>query len=425
MAKEEKIIYVYDDFSGDAPMLLGKLSVGVIRGGETYSFEYDKEWLAKNRLQINLDPQLLPFAGRQFPQDKNIFGIFSDSSPDRWGRVLMNRREHILAQRESRKPAKLLASDYLLGVYDETRMGGIRLKLDEDGPFLSDDKGMSTPPWTSLRSLEEASRNFENDENSASDKWLNQLIQPGSSLGGARPKATVIDPEGQLWIAKFPSKNDENDTGAWEKTVHDLARLCGLNVPDSKIERFSKTGSTFLVKRFDRNGNKRIHFASAMTLLGKNDGSNAGDGTSYLEIAGFIKAYGANPKKDLIELWKRIVFNMAVSNTDDHLRNHAFILNPKGWVLSPLFDVNPVPYGDELSLLADDKDNSISIKLAIQTAPRFGISEKEASVYAKEMLTIVKENWEITAKKYGLSRSQIESMRPAFGACEETDHFSC
>ncbi|MCR4865748.1 MAG: type II toxin-antitoxin system HipA family toxin, partial [Lachnospiraceae bacterium] len=303
MAKEEKIIYVYDDFSGDAPVLLGKLSVGVIRGGETYSFEYDKEWLAKNRLQINLDPQLLPFAGRQFPQDKNIFGIFSDSSPDRWGRVLMNRREHILAQGESRKPAKLLASDYLLGVYDETRMGGLRLKLDEDGPFLSDDKGMSTPPWTSLRSLEEASSNFENDENSASDKWLNQLIQPGSSLGGARPKATVIDPEGQLWIAKFPSKNVEKDTGAWEKTVHDLARLCGLNVPDSKIERLSKTGSTFLVKRFDRNENKRIHFASAMTLLGKNDGSNVGDGTSYLEIAGFIKAYGASPKKDLIELW--------------------------------------------------------------------------------------------------------------------------
>jgi len=185
------------------------------------------------------------------------------------GRVLMNRREHILAQRESRKPVKLLASDYLLGVYDETRMGGIRLKLDEDGPFLADDKGMSTPHWTALRSLEEASRNFENDENSATDKWLNQLIQPGSSLGGARPKATVIDPEGQLWIAKFPSKNDENDTGAWEKTVHDLAGLCGLNVPDSKIERFSKTGSTFLVKRFDRNGNKRIHFASAMTLLEK------------------------------------------------------------------------------------------------------------------------------------------------------------
>lgn len=419
MAREERIIYVYDDFSGDTPVLLGKLNVDVIRGGEAYSFEYDKSWLATNRLQINLDPELLPFVGRQFPADKNIFGIFADSSPDRWGRVLMNKRERILAEKENRKPAKLLDSDYLLGVYDETRMGGIRLKLDVNGPFLSDDKEAAVPPWTSLRTLEEASRNFENDENAVTDKWLNQLIKPGSSLGGARPKATVVDTKGQLWIAKFPSKNDENDTGAWEKIVHDLAGLCGLNVPESKVEKFSKLGSTFLVKRFDRNGSKRIHFASAMTLLGKKDGASAEDGTSYLDIAGFIKAYGASPKKDLEELWKRIVFNMAVSNTDDHLRNHAFILTSKGWVLSPLYDVNPVPYGDELSLLVDDQDNSISIKLAVQTAPRFGISNQKASVNAKEILAVVKENWEKLAKKHGLSRNQIENMRPAFAACDD------
>ncbi len=419
MAREERIIYVYDDFSGTSPVLLGKLNVGVIRGGETYSFEYDKDWLVKNRLKINLDPELLPFVGRQFPENKNIFGIFADSSPDRWGRILMNKREYILAEREGRKPTKLLDSDYLLGVYDETRMGGIRLKLDVDGPFLSDDKETAVPPWASLRTLEEASRHFEKDENAVDDKWLKRLIKPGSSLGGARPKATVVDSKGWLWIAKFPSKNDDNDTGAWEKTVHDLAEMCGLNVPESKLEKFSKLGSTFLVKRFDRNENKRIHFASAMTLLGKKDGASAGDGTSYLDIAGFIKAYGANPKKDLLELWKRILFNMAVSNTDDHLRNHAFILTSKGWVLSPLYDVNPVPYGDELSLLVDDRTNSISIKLAVETAPRFGISEKEAFSYAKEILEVVKENWERIAKKYGLSRNQIENMRPAFGACDE------
>ncbi len=419
MAIKEKTIYVYDDFSGDEPALLGKLNVGSIRGGETYSFEYDKDWLVGNGLQINLDLELLPFIGRQFTEDKNIFGVFADSSPDRWGRVLMNKRERITAEREGRKPKKLFDSDYLLGVFDETRMGGLRLKLDQNGPFMSDDKDMTTPPWTSLRSLEEASRNFENDENSVTEKWLRQLIAPGSSLGGARPKATVVDSKGQLWIAKFPSKNDENDTGAWEKTVHDLAGMCGLNIPESKVERFSKLGSTFLVKRFDRNGNKRIHFASAMTLLGKKDGASAGDGTSYLEIAGFIKAYGATPKKDLIELWKRIVFNMAVSNTDDHLRNHAFICTLKGWVLSPLYDVNPVPYGDELSLLVDDQDNSISIKLAVKTAPHFGIPEAEASVYAREILAVVKENWERIAKNYSLSRSQIENMRPAFGAIYE------
>jgi serine/threonine-protein kinase HipA len=199
--------------------------------------------------------------------------------------------------------------------------------------------------------------------------------------------------------------------------VHDLAKMCGLNVPEAKLEKFSKQGSTFLVKRFDRDGEKRIHFASAMTLLGKSDGASAADGTSYLDIAGFIKSYGASPKSDLPELWKRIVFNMAVTNTDDHLRNHAFILSKNGWVLSPMYDVNPVPYGEELSLLVDDVNNAISIDLAVKTAPRFGIQETDAEKLASDILTVVRENWENTAKKCGLSRKQIEDMRPAFSVC--------
>lgn len=414
MAGDEKTILVYDDYLSDTPILLGMLYVGVIKGGETYSFEYDKEWLAKNKLTINLDPELQHFAGRQFPSGKKIFGLFADSSPDRWGRILMNKRERLLAEREGRKPRKLYNSDYLLGVYDETRMGGIRFKLESEGAFLSDDRETAAPPWTSLRTLEEASRNFEKDETGTAEKWLNQLIRPGSSLGGARPKATVTDAKGELWIAKFPSKNDENDTGAWEKVVHDIARLCELDVPESKLEKFSKYGSTFLVKRFDRDGERRIHFASSMTLLGKSDGASAADGTSYLDIVGFIKSFGADPKNDLVELWKRIVFNMAVNNTDDHLRNHAFILSAKGWKLSPLYDVNPVPYGDELSLLVDDEDNSISIPLAISIAPRFGITETKAKELAEEIQQAVKNNWERIAKEYGLSRGQIEDMRPAF-----------
>lgn len=417
MAVKQKEIYVYDDFSFDSSMLLGKLYVSVVKGGENYSFEYNTEWLKKTNLCVSLDPELIPFAGRQYPSGKNIFGMFADASPDRWGRVLMNKRERILAEREGRKPSKLYDSDYLMGVYDETRMGGIRFKKDPDGPFLSDDKETATPPWATLRTLEEASRNFENDETGLSEKWLNQLIRPGSSLGGARPKATVIDTKGQLWIAKFPSKNDENDTGAWEKVVHDLARLCGLNVPESKIEKFSKLGSTFLVKRFDRDGQKRLHFASAMTLLGKMDGASAEDGTSYLDIAAFIKSYGATPKADLIELWKRIVFNMAVTNTDDHLRNHAFVLGKNGWLLSPLYDVNPVPYGDELSLNVNEDDNRISLELAVETAVRFGIKKSDAQRDAEEILKIVRENWIRLASEYGLSRRQIEEMRPAFSLC--------
>ena len=419
MAVNQKTIFVYDDFSKELPVLMGSLYVNVIKGGESYSFEYDKDWLRKTGLTLTLDPELMPYSGRQYPTGKNIFGLFADASPDRWGRVLMNKRERILAEKEGRKPSKLYDSDYLLGVYDETRMGGIRFKANQEGPFLSDDKETAAPPWATLRTLEEASRNFENDETGLTEKWLNQLIKPGSSLGGARPKATVVDTKDQLWIAKFPSKNDENDTGAWEMVAHDLAALCGLNVPEAKLEKFSPLGSTFLIKRFDRMGSKRVHFASAMTLLGKTDGASAADGSSYLDIAAFIKSYGAQPKKDLGELWKRIVFNMAVTNTDDHLRNHAFILTDKGWILSPLYDVNPVPYGDELSLNVDEEDNSISIDLAVQTAVRFGISESDAEVQAEEILKIVRDNWEKTAARYGLTRRQIEEMRPAFSACYE------
>lgn len=410
MAMDEKIIYVYDNFSEDVPCLIGRLYVGVIKGGETYSFEYDVDWLVRNKMKVSLDPQLQPFTGRQFPTGKNIFGIFADASPDRWGRVLMNKRERIIAGKEGRKPRKLYDSDYLLGVYDETRMGGIRFKLDVNGPFLSDDKENGVPPWAYLRTLEEAARNYENDETGITDQWINQLIKPGSSLGGARPKATVIDTQGRLWIAKFPSKNDESDTGAWEKVVHDLAGLCGLNVPESKLEKFSKYGSTFLVRRFDRDEKRRIHFASAMTLLGKTDGASAEDGTSYLDIVSFIKAYSSNPKADLLELWKRIVFNMAVTNTDDHLRNHAFIFGKNGWELSPLYDVNPVPYGDELSLLVDDEDNHISMELAVNTANRFGIQREVAEKIVSEIQKVVRDNWERLAKENGLSISFFQKV---------------
>lgn len=414
MTKNQKEIFVYDDFSSEEPLLMGTFFVNIIRGEESYSFEYDKGWLEKTGMSLILDPELMPYFGRQYSSSNNIFGIFADASPDRWGRVLMNKRERILADKEGRKPQKLYGSDYLLGVYDKTRMGGIRFKASLDGPFLSGDIETPVPLWTTLRTLEEASRNFENDENGLSEKWLSQLINPGSSLGGARPKATVADTNGNLWIAKFPSKNDENDTGAWEMVVHELAKICGLNVPEARLEKFSSYGSTFLTKRFDRNGEKRIHYASVMTLLGKTDGASAADGSSYLDIASFIKSYGARPKEDLLELWKRVVFNMAVTNTDDHLRNHAFILTDKGWILSPLFDVNPVPFGDELSLNVNEDDNRINVELAIKTAVKFGIKESEAEKYAEEILIKVRDNWEKIALYYKLTRSQIENMRPAF-----------
>lgn len=205
--------------------------------------------------------------------EKKLFGIFSDSCPDRWGRLLMKRREAVQARKEERKPRRLGESDFLLGVYDEARMGALRFSLEEDGVFLANDEELATPPWTTLRELEAASVSFENDEDGQEEKWLKQLLAPGSSLGGARPKASVQAPDKSLWIAKFPSKHDEWNTGAWEMVAHDLAAACHLNVPEAKLETFSELGSTYLVKRFDRKGEKRLHFSSAMTLLGKADGA--------------------------------------------------------------------------------------------------------------------------------------------------------
>lgn len=418
MANKSKEIYVFENWSSDKPIKLGVLYVDNVRGIENYSFEYDSEYVSHSKHNFMLDPDLGFYSGRQYPREKGTFGIFADSSPDRWGRVLMNRREALNARSEGRKPQKLLDSDYLLGVYDETRMGALRFSLDNGETFLSDDKETAAPPWATLRTLEEASREFEKDENALDDKWLNQLLKPGSSLGGARPKATVQDVDGSLWIAKFPSKHDENNTGAWEKVVHDLAKMCGLNVPESRLETFSKSGSTFLVRRFDRNHARRIHFASAMTMLGKKDGASAEDGSGYLQIAEFIRAYGNSPKEDLIELWKRIVFNMAVSNTDDHLRNHGFLLTEAGWRLSPMFDVNPIPFGDTLSLNVSSESNLIDVHLAIDTAMYYGLSSQEAVDIAGMICNTVCVKWEQLAKEYGISRGNIELMRPAFFASE-------
>lgn len=409
--------YVYEEFSSGLPELMGVLYSDALRGRERISFEFDRGWLVRTGMKFYLDPDLGSFPGRQYPAGKAMFGLFADASPDRWGRTLMNRRERFAADREGRKPRKLNDSDYLLGVYDETRMGALRFRLYSSGTFVSDDQEMAVPPWVTLRTLEDAARNFENEETTMQEKWLNQLIRPGSSLGGARPKATVRSPEGSLWIAKFPSRNDDYDVGAWEKTAYDLAVLCGLHGSEAKLEKFSRYGSTFLVRRFDRDGARRIHFASAMTMLGKTDGASASDEAGYLDIASFLKSYGARPKEDLAELWKRIVFNMAISNTDDHLRNHGFLLTKEGWRLAPLYDINPVPYGDTLSLLVDETSNAISIPAAVCAAPHYGVSRQDAEKMAEKICRTVGEQWEKVAAANGLSREACHYMRPAFDAC--------
>jgi len=413
MANAEKTIFVYADWVGQLPVLMGILYVNISRGKELFSFEYSKDWIRSTEASFVFDPDLRLYEGRQYAPDKPLFGVIEDSCPDRWGRLLMKRKEEMLAREESRKPIALTESDFLLGVSDIARLGALRFSLDENGPFLAAEKVLSTPPWTTLRALESASLAFEYDEGGMEDKWLRQLLAPGSSLGGARPKASVQAPDGSLWIAKFPSKNDEWNSGAWEAVVHDLAALCGLSVPEATLEAFSDKGSTFLTKRFDRAGTRRTHFSSAMAMLGKSDGAGA-EGASYLDIASFIRTNGASPRQDLKELWKRVVFSMAVSNTDDHLRNHGFLLTKNGWALSPMYDVNPDIYGGSLSLGVSENDNSISFELAIETSDFYEINVRDAKDIVANIRKTVTANWRALAAGYGLSKSAIERMSPAF-----------
>lgn len=413
----DRIIYVfYDGAETQSPLLMGTLVGTRIRGKELFSFEFDDSWL-RNKMFKSFDPELQLFKGRQYAsQDKSNFGIFLDSTPDRWGRMLLDRREIIKAREENRPVIPLLETDYLLGVYDESRMGALRFKTSLDGDFLDNDNSLASPPWTSLRDLEYASLQIEQDEDIKDSKWLRMLIQPGSSLGGARPKANVLDTAGHPWIAKFPSRKDRKDIGAWEAVCMDLARRCNIEVSDWKLLKFNSTYHTFLTKRFDRTDDrKRHHFTSAMTLLGYSDGADATMGVSYLEIAEWIMQNCYNVDQNLQELYRRIAFNIAISNCDDHLRNHGFLYTNKGWTLSPAYDLTPDEYGTDLKLCINESESALDFELVRSVAPYFGISDKAA----QEIIDTIKNevaNWRQVASKYGITRSEQEQMAQAFAS---------
>ena len=418
MENEKRAVFVYADWDGlPGSLLMGKLLVNRTRGKEIFAFEYDSDWM-KTGFNMYMDPNLGLFKGQQYlPDDKSNFGMLLDSSPDRWGRLLMRRREAAMSRKEGRKESTLYETDYLLGVFDGLRMGGIRFKTDLDGDFLNNQKEMSSPPWTSLRELENASLKLETID-AASDpeylKWLALLIAPGSSLGGARPKSSVLDEKNRLWIAKFPSVNDDYDAGAWEMVLHHLAEACGITVPEARLLKFGSKHHTFLTKRFDRNNNsRRIHFASAMTLLGYNDGINHEDGVSYLEMVEIIQRYGAEPKQDLEQLWRRILFNVCVSNTDDHLRNHGFLLTERGWRLSPAYDMNPNETGTGLKLNISENDNSLSVDLVMSVARYFTLDETKSNAILNEMQGMIS-HWSDNAKNMGISNEERQRMSVAF-----------
>lgn len=329
----------------------------------------------------------------------------------------MKRREAIIAREEDRKPEPLTEADYLLGVFDGTRMGGLRFKQEPDGDFLDSNKELATPPWTNIRDLEYASLQFEKDD-SIDDpeyrKWLRMLLEPGSSLGGARPKANIMDKDQHLWIAKFPSGRDSRDMGAWEKVVNDMAGMCGINVPESQANIYSFTQHTFISKRFDRDDEgRRIHFSSAMTMLGQTDGADYNSGISYLDLVAFISKVGVNVDANLEELFRRVVFNIAISNCDDHLRNHGFLLTDKGWELSPAYDLNPDNKGGGLKLNISEDDNSLDFDLARSVAGMYRLSDQKASEIIGQVRDVVS-GWESHAQNIGISRSEREEMATAF-----------
>ena len=414
MSNTKTDIYVYAHWHGmNEPKRIGVLSAQQAKGKKAFSFEYDKDWL-KTEKKFLLDPDIQLYGGPQFPNQKENFGIFLDSMPDTWGRTLMKRREAQRAIENNEKPNTLYDIDFLLGVYDESRMGALRFKTDLDGYFLDDNKNATSPPWSSIRELQHAAHIFENDtENEEVNRWLSVLMAPGSSLGGARPKANILDNDKSLWIAKFPSKTDITDKAAWEFLAYKLAINAGIEMSTCRIERIVGKHHTFFTKRFDRHGDERIHFASAMTMTGNNEDTIRDTQASYLDIAEFISNHGANIESNLHQLWRRIIFNIAISNTDDHLRNHGFILTKEGWILSPAYDLNPSIDKDGLALNIDTNNNNLDFELAKSVGEYFRLNNTQMDIIINQIVTVVID-WKAIATTIGISRAEQKLMEKAF-----------
>lgn len=410
----EKLL-VYADFDWlKEPVCIGTLFQEFLRGNPKYSFEFSKEWLSDYNA-ITLSAELNNFVGRQYVQPPlDFFGCFNDSLPDRWGRLLLMRREQIQAQKESRPVRTLSPFDYLAGIEDQTRLGGFRFKTSETSEFLNIEPHLPVPPITSIRELADAAANVERSELKKTlpeEKWLAQLIEPGSSLGGARPKANVRDIDGELWIAKFASVNDLTDIGAWEHLAYVLAEKAGIKTAPSKVLHCGQH-HIFLVKRFDRKKGRRIHFASAMTLLGLKDGDNASSGFGYLDIVEKIVQLCVNAQENLEELYRRVAFSICIGNSDDHFRNHGFLLTSKGWELSPAFDMNPTMNRSQ-SLLISDSSNAADLNVLLEAAYDYMLTASKAQEIVDEVLTAMKD-WQKEAMKLNLSARDISMFEERF-----------
>lgn len=405
----DRDVLVYVDLNG-VPHLVGRLWSRTRKNKEGATFEYDASWI-EHKERFSLEPALKLGPGPfHTPADMPMFGAIGDSAPDRWGRALMRRMERRRADHEKRPPRTLQEIDYLLLVDDETRQGALRFAELPGGPFLREEGANRTPPLIALPALLSATERVVEDKDREED--LRLLLAPGSSLGGARPKASVRDRDGHLAIAKFPRRDDEYNTVLWEATALSLAKVAGIPVPDARIKRVSNK-PVLLARRFDRSHDRRIPFLSSMSMLDARDNQTR----SYMEIADALRQYGAMPKEDLRGLWRRVLFNVLISNTDDHLRNHGFLYDgPTGWRLSPAYDLNPVPIDIKPRILTtaiDENDTSASFELAMSVAEYFELDVNEARTIALDVAKAVS-SWRQEAARQGLSKAEIDRMASAF-----------
>lgn len=400
---------VYVDLAGVAHRV-GRVWARARRNKEGATFEYDSEWL-QHPARFSLEPALTVGPGPFHTGDGvAMFGAIGDSAPDRWGRALMRRMERRRADREGQTPRALREIDYLLLVDDEARQGALRFARQPGGPFLREAGGIRIPPLIDLPQLLSAAEHVVDDKDT--DEELKLLFAPGSSLGGARPKASVIDRDGQLTIAKFPRPDDEYNTVLWEAVALSLAQRAGIEVASARVETVDGK-QVLLLRRFDREGAHRVPFLSAMSMLGAKDNETR----SYMEIGDALRQHGASARQDREALWRRLVFIILISNTDDHLRNHGFLYaGSSGWRLSPAYDLNPVPADIKprvLTTAINEDDTTASLQVALDTANYFGLAAKDARAIAADVAAAVA-RWRDVAAAFGLTKAHADRMATAF-----------
>ncbi|HEY7993577.1 MAG TPA: type II toxin-antitoxin system HipA family toxin [Candidatus Eremiobacteraceae bacterium] len=404
----DREIAVYVDLDG-TPRLVGQLWSRVRRGSESATFKYDPGWV-RSEDRFSLEPALEIGPGEFHTADKALFGAIGDSAPDTWGRTLMRRAELRRAEEAGVTPRSLFEIDFLLMVNDETRQGALRFAERVGGEFLADNPRPPIPPFLEIGALLAAAQHVDSDKGTTDE--LRLLLAPGSSLGGARPKASVRDRDSQLAIAKFPKDSDQIDVVRWEAIALALARKARIEVPDWRLEVIASR-PVLISRRFDRRGAIRIPYISAMSMLDARDG----DKRSYMELVDTITMNGAAAIDDKRELWRRMVFNILISNTDDHLRNHGFLYSgPSGWRLAPAYDLNPVPVDIKPRFLATSvtlDDDTASLGLALEVAPYFELDSAQAAAIVGEVGSAVS-SWRDEAKTVGISRQDADRMSSAF-----------